>query len=510
MIPGSRVANSCRKRSGITLTEILISIMIMGIGMVSIATLFPLGLLKLRDAARFSRSTYLAESASADLAARGLLNPQAVNYPDALNRLFGLPLWYTSPTAGPYNPLIHDTFAYGGEWTTGALGSNGLGLPFAYDPLWRYQTVWNSEAIWGISSGVYLNPLAAASPTGSRLQAPEARFASGIGFIRHDPDGQNGGLPSAHGLQRLTSFNLPAYQSGASPTPVMPSAQYVPSIFVSPEDVVWQDADYKSLYPMAWGFTDPVTSLKTVDSTPSPLVPDLSISGNYLPVEDWRYTWMFTGRQVSEGSATGATFDGEIVVFENRPFALDAVTSPIDGSSYPQAAGERVVEAVFGYSTNVLQVGTDGNNNPVYYSTGASKSVLLRWPSGAPDPEVKVGSWIADVTYERTFFLSNSNLSVSPGSRFAFNPTGFSLLTPSTSGQRCHWYQVVKVNPAAPANGNLAFGANNGAYRSMIVNVATPLRALTPLNANGSPLHVNAALVSPYVVQVIPRTFTVN
>ena len=37
-------------RSGITLTEILISIMIMGVGLVSLATLFPLGLLRLREA----------------------------------------------------------------------------------------------------------------------------------------------------------------------------------------------------------------------------------------------------------------------------------------------------------------------------------------------------------------------------------------------------------------------------------------------------------------------------
>ena len=38
-----------RRRAGITLTEILISIMILGIGMVSLATLFPIGLLRLRE-----------------------------------------------------------------------------------------------------------------------------------------------------------------------------------------------------------------------------------------------------------------------------------------------------------------------------------------------------------------------------------------------------------------------------------------------------------------------------
>ena len=33
-----------RRRSGITLTEILISILIMGVGLISLATLFPIGL----------------------------------------------------------------------------------------------------------------------------------------------------------------------------------------------------------------------------------------------------------------------------------------------------------------------------------------------------------------------------------------------------------------------------------------------------------------------------------
>ena len=37
------IARRVRARSGITLTEILISILIMGVGMVSLATLFPLG-----------------------------------------------------------------------------------------------------------------------------------------------------------------------------------------------------------------------------------------------------------------------------------------------------------------------------------------------------------------------------------------------------------------------------------------------------------------------------------
>ena len=65
-----------RLRRGITLTEILIAILILAVGLASLATLFPLGLLRLRDAARSTRSAYLTESAACDVTARGSRPPR--------------------------------------------------------------------------------------------------------------------------------------------------------------------------------------------------------------------------------------------------------------------------------------------------------------------------------------------------------------------------------------------------------------------------------------------------
>ena len=48
----ARTAASTSRSAGITLTEILISILILGVGLVSLATLFPIGLLRLREAQR--------------------------------------------------------------------------------------------------------------------------------------------------------------------------------------------------------------------------------------------------------------------------------------------------------------------------------------------------------------------------------------------------------------------------------------------------------------------------
>ena len=113
----SALSSRARRRSGITLTEILIAILILAVGLASLATLFPLGLLRLRDAANYSRSAYLAQSAAADLSSRSLL----------LSNSFGTGTpWYgggAAPLASLfYNPFIQDTPSYGADWATDGAG----------------------------------------------------------------------------------------------------------------------------------------------------------------------------------------------------------------------------------------------------------------------------------------------------------------------------------------------------------------------------------------------------
>jgi hypothetical protein len=134
--------------------------------------------------------------------------------------------------------------------------------------------------------------------------------------------------------------------------------------------------------------------------------------------------------------------------------------------------------------------------------------VLLRWFATQPDPVVKVGDWIADVTYERSQNLVYT--------RFYFNtvpPTLPLVGVPNPlnknewdnlPAQRCFWYQVQKVNPAQT---DPALGQN---YRSMSVYVNRSLEARTLLDGNGNPVVLNAVLVCPYVVNVIPQTFFVR
>jgi type II secretory pathway pseudopilin PulG len=221
-------------RPGITLTEVLISILIMAIGLTSLATLFPIGLLRLRDAQRQSRSAFLHESAEADVAARALLCRSKFIDPS-------ISPWYATATS-PYDPWIQDTPSWiggvQGDWVAGGayrgvggLGKapytyliqnslptssfmTGTGLPVAYDPLWRYQTV---SPITG-TNGLYLGD-----------SSTEGRVGAGLNGIYIRADGTAGTTPaSAHGLQRLTNLQTLPWAS------FLANIQTIKETFVSP------------------------------------------------------------------------------------------------------------------------------------------------------------------------------------------------------------------------------------------------------------------------------------
>jgi type II secretory pathway pseudopilin PulG len=492
-----------RRRRGITLTEILIAIMILGIGLVSLATLFPIGLLRLRDATRYTRSATLLQTAASDAVTRGMFSSQTFQYADLLNYQFGLPPWYTTVDLEQYSPLTQDTPYYGGDWFTtqngsttifGAQPAGGPGLPFAYDPLWRYQTLGPNSAHYPPNgTGYYLDPL--------NQSTYEARFAYGLTTIRPDPF--DNGPPSAHGLQRITNFNCPLFSNGNSQVAVMPSSFFVPNAFVSQEDMVWQD-------PNSNNYT--INGQKGGNAVigPSPLLPDLSpptgVANGGSPSLDWRYSWMYTGRLNSASNLS--CFDGNVVIFENRQFGIQPATGPFTpggnfASQNYQVDGETVVEAVFGYSTLVIPPGGPGQAG-IGYGSAADRTVLLRWSSTMPDPVVRPGDWIADVTYERQQQVIY-NVQTGAGRFYSGSPPAGvpnwanKAEWDNLPAQRCYWYQVQKVGTPAPD------GSVPG-HRSMVVFVNQNLISRTALNPGGLPVVLNAALIAPNVINVIPQT----
>ena len=111
---------------------------------------------------------------------------------------------------------------------------------------------------------------------------------------------------------------------------------------------------------------------------------------------------MFTGYQTNVGNAS--TFDGSIVIFENRPFAITPVANPpyttgLASPRHTRSPAKRSSRPSSATAPTCRLTRTDGFS--IGYGAGSDRTVLLRWPNILPDPVVKAGDWIADVTYER-------------------------------------------------------------------------------------------------------------
>lgn len=434
-----------KPRSGITLTEILIAILIMGVGMVSVGTLFPIGLTRMREAVRDSRSTLLAESAVAEVQARDLLNGPSFTDPNLFWQQNG-PLYPAGvdPWRKDYNRFGSETLGTLNAATGVSTPDGTPGLPVCYDPLFWANVHYTTSAD---SAATQDTPLTCDLPG-----RPSGRFGRGIGLLRVDPDG---GVPNAHGLQRLTNFG-PYVSNRLWPltysvvgTDTSANAEVAGDVFTSLDDVVFQ----------------PEGNAAQASST---LVPyDFDDRAAYFESRrDYEFSWMLTLRRMASGQS--AVYDADIVVYHRRPLGFTSDGTP---------DGERVVEAVWAHATSPGALDTNG------YSLGDDQTVLLRWNVATADPLVKVGSWIADVTYERTQLLSASRYSAS---------------TSKYPGQRCHWYRVNQVSK--PEN-DPAFTN----HRRMVVRVGSPVKAKTRLYVDGGvvkPMHVEAAVINPYIVNV--------
>ncbi len=111
-------------RSGLSLTEVLIGIMILGIGVISLATLFPVGLLRLKRAVGDTRSVYAGRIGHALADAGGLTHPPLgpianAFIADPLDASGSFDPATAVPPAGPGIPVVIDPLGVlsHGEWS---------------------------------------------------------------------------------------------------------------------------------------------------------------------------------------------------------------------------------------------------------------------------------------------------------------------------------------------------------------------------------------------------------
>ena len=224
-----------------------------------------------------------------------------------------------------------------------------------------------------------------------RRTTPEGRFGSGIGFLRTDPSGglaERPRAPAAHQLPGLRSRRFPASFNAAYAMLVQQNYVTVLETFVSPEDLIMQDSTGK--------YNDPTGRRLPVAS---PIVPDCApdLSGGVVP----RTTGGSPGCSPASRATrpTASIFDGDIVICENRPFGLD--------TGQPRAAVHDVSRSRARRSSRRSgATSTDSRSsiggNLGYGSRSGSRPACSAGRPRMPDPDVKVGGWIADVTYERT------------------------------------------------------------------------------------------------------------
>jgi hypothetical protein len=103
--PKSEIRNPKSKRSALSLTEVLIAMGILTLGLLGVASVFPVGSYYMQKAEVSDKSSAIAQSVFSDLMARGMLNPRAwyVSIPNGKTTTLGQ--WNTTfPSDGKYSP----------------------------------------------------------------------------------------------------------------------------------------------------------------------------------------------------------------------------------------------------------------------------------------------------------------------------------------------------------------------------------------------------------------------
>jgi prepilin-type N-terminal cleavage/methylation domain-containing protein len=337
-------------RRGLSLIEILIGIMILGIGVISLATLFPLGLLKMKRAVNDTRGVGLARDAVGQVHIRNLMSLRMRNA--------AMP-WLPFAPGGP-GYLTADP-----RWPAGTALTLGAGLPVLVDPV-------------GLAARPILPDTFGRDPL---TTAPNADGLVRVTLGDPGPDGVMGtaddvvadpGADASIG----TADDVALY--GFAIPPAAPLAWAADAAFSSSDDLIY-GPDYATRWtplqfarpggPVVIG--GQVSLLNPYNGAP------------YAPgtlSRERRYSWMFLARKVSASQLEGP-YAVSAIVFYNRDLI----------------AGEIPFANPLGYPADGLDPAI-----PDAVFKEASRLAYVSPRAGEVLPQIPIGSFVVDVTYDAT------------------------------------------------------------------------------------------------------------
>jgi hypothetical protein len=328
-------------RNGITLTEILIGIMVLGIGVISLATLFPIGLLRLKRSINSVRGTVEAENAWNEVRSRNLLAPP-----------FGPPAEYFSRY-----PVVAGASWPGDGWQTSVLPLTGPGLPIVIDPLWMIQNSGRRDR-YRFGMADLVNGVTG-QPQPDLLPDPRVPFGEGLlrvpGFFLPGADGAPGvrgvdddgnGIPDgldANGNGVIDAAEFDPAELGWPGSDDVPGLSLLDAaqIFASPDDLFYGEAAEKRMTPVQ----------EPLGGGPPYLTPFNGVPfSNGTLLRDIRYTCIAIARKISAAQ-------GVFVHFSNGPDNKPGVAGVDDD-------GDGIID-------NVSERGWPGSDDVMTGNTGA-------------------------------------------------------------------------------------------------------------------------------------------
>lgn len=268
------------RRGGVTLTEVLMATMLMGIGVVTLATLFPISIMRSIRATQLTNATILRYNVES------LINvdKDLVYAPDAS----------ISPTSTDIHYMV-DPMGWNrmGQIDTGlrtAFGNNGDSPPTPYE-------VAGNPGLFRVNNG--LNSLQKAV---DGVTLPDSWVYQVEGFPNAQPTDAGGGEGQVV-LNDLTTADLGGISTAST----------------APSRIVFFTADNRHSETRTIKDDPGAISGNTITFLGS--VPSINVARAVIETQEQRYTWMLTVRRNSSAIATA-----DVVIFFRRPFGIEDET----------------------------------------------------------------------------------------------------------------------------------------------------------------------------------------